>query len=110
MGNIESARDLGQGVYTQAQADALLNTKQDTLVSGTNIKTLNGESVVGSGDLELSGGATGGGTDKVFWENDLIVSSDYTITAGKSAVSAGDITINTGVTVTVPDGSRWSIV
>ncbi len=58
----------------------------------------------------VGGGATGGGTNKVFFENDLIVSSDYTITSGKSAVSAGDITINSGITVTVPSGSRWSIV
>lgn len=33
-----------------------LNQKQDTLVSGTNIKTINGESVLGSGDLTISGG------------------------------------------------------
>lgn len=41
---------------------ALLQTdKQDTLVSGTNIKTINGESVLGSGDITISGG--GGSTD-----------------------------------------------
>ena len=33
-----------------------LSTKQDTLVSATNIKTINGESVLGSGDLVISGG------------------------------------------------------
>ena len=31
-----------------------LNTKQDNLVSGTNIKTINGQSVLGSGDIEIS--------------------------------------------------------
>lgn len=31
-----------------------LNSKQDTLVSGTNIKTINGESVLGTGDIEIS--------------------------------------------------------
>lgn len=36
--------------------DALETGKQDTLVSGTNIKTINGESVLGSGDLKVSGG------------------------------------------------------
>ena len=35
--------------------------KQDALVSGTNIKTINGESLLGSGDLTISGG--GGGAD-----------------------------------------------
>lgn len=36
--------------------DEQVKAKQDTLVSGTNIKTINGESVLGSGDLKVSGG------------------------------------------------------
>lgn len=34
--------------------------KQDKLVSGENIKTINGESILGSGDIEISGGSGGG--------------------------------------------------
>lgn len=45
---------------TTANVTSQLSTKQDTLVSGTNIKTINGESLLGSGDLPISGG---GGTD-----------------------------------------------
>lgn len=55
------------------------------------------------------GGATGGGVDDVFYENSQIVTADYTITSGKNAMSAGPITIADGVTVTIPDGSTWSI-
>ena len=55
------------------------------------------------------GGAVGGGVDAVFYENDQVVNNDYTITAGKNAMSAGDITISDGVTVTIPTGSRWVI-
>ena len=55
-----------------------------------------------------------GGTDNVFIENEYTVTADYTIPAGKSAVSVGDangnVTINSGVTVTVSDGSRWVIL
>lgn len=58
----------------------------------------------------IGGGATGGGTDEVFQENGQTVNFDYTITTNKNAVSAGDITIMSGVTVTVPSGSRWVIV
>ena len=58
----------------------------------------------------IGGGATGGGADEVFVENNLIITTNYTITAGKSASSVGDITVNTGVTVTVPSGSRWVIL
>jgi hypothetical protein len=59
---------------------------------------------------QLGAGATGGGSDNVFFENSLTVTTDYTITSGKSASSTGDITIDTGVTVTVPSGSRWVIL
>lgn len=38
----------------------LANGKQDELVSGTNIKTVNGSSLLGSGDLVISGGSSGG--------------------------------------------------
>ena len=41
--------------YTQAQTNSLLDAKQNTLVSGTNIKTINGSSVLGSGDLVIEG-------------------------------------------------------
>ena len=40
-----------------------LDGKQDTLVSGTNIKTINGDSLLGSGNLVISGGGGGGTSD-----------------------------------------------
>ncbi len=57
-----------------------------------------------------SGGATGGGNDKIFWENDTVITTSYTITAGKNAMTAGPVTINNGVTVTIPNGSTWTII
>ena len=57
-----------------------------------------------------AGGASGGGTDKVFYENDANVTTNYTITTGKNAISAGPITINSDVVVTVPNNSVWVIV
>ena len=47
--------------YNKTQVDSLIpdiSTKQDTLVSATNIKTINGESILGSGDIVISGGGT----------------------------------------------------
>jgi hypothetical protein len=55
------------------------------------------------------GGATGGTGNPVFYENDTNVTADYTITTGKNAGSFGPITVDSGVTVTVPDGSTWTI-
>lgn len=40
--------------YTKAETDVKLDAKQDILVSGTNIKTVNGQSLLGQGNLELT--------------------------------------------------------
>jgi len=58
----------------------------------------------------VGGGATGGGSNRVFWENDVVVTDSYTISTGLNAGSFGPITIDSGVTVTVPSGSVWSVV
>jgi len=58
----------------------------------------------------VGGGAQGGGSDQVFFENDQTVNDDYEISANKNAMSAGPITIDAGATVTIPSGSRWVIV
>jgi hypothetical protein len=58
----------------------------------------------------LGGGATGGAGNQVFIENDQTVTTDYTVTSNKNAGSFGPITVNTGITVTIPTGSTWSIV
>ena len=55
-------------------------------------------------------GAKGGGDDKVFWENDQTVDTDYSITSGQNAGTFGPVTIQSGITVTIPAGSEWSIV
>jgi hypothetical protein len=44
------------------------------------------------------------------YENSATISANYTIGSGNNAMSAGPITINTSVTVTVPTGSSWVIV
>ena len=61
-------------------------------------------------DVSISGGAMGGGSNRIFFENDITVTDDYTITSGKNAMSAGPLTINAGVTITIPSGSDWTIV
>jgi len=60
--------------------------------------------------VAISGGATGGGGDQVFVQNQLIVTTNFTLTTGFSASSVGPITINSGVAVTIPSGYRWVIL
>lgn len=58
----------------------------------------------------IGAGATGGVGNYAFFENDTTITANYTITAGKNAMTAGPVTINNNVSVTVPDGSVWTIV
>lgn len=46
----------GEQIYPQTHINAVvgIEDKQDLLVSGENIKTLNGESLLGSGDLQVT--------------------------------------------------------
>ena len=74
----------------------------------TDLSTFEGYS--GGAWGSVGGGATGGATDDVFYENGQTVTTNYTLTTNKNAVTAGPITINSGVTVTVPSGQSWVIV
>ena len=56
------------------------------------------------------GGAAGGGSDQIFFENDQTVTTSYSIPAGKNAGTFGPVSINGGVTVTVPTGSVWYVI
>ena len=102
LSNVNNTSDANKPVSTATQT--ALDTKQATLVSGTNIKTVNSTSLLGSGNVNL------GAINGVFYENDKNVTTNYTITSGKNAMSAGPITVDSGVTVTVPTGSTWTIV
>lgn len=49
-------------------------------------------------------------TGGAIWENTNTIASNYTISTNTNAMSAGNVTVNSGVTVTIPSGSRWVIV
>ena len=93
----------GKIIYGDASGDPQL------LAIGSNGQTLVSDGTdISWGDA--AAGATGGGTDKIFWENGQTVTQNYTITNNYNAMSAGPITINNSVTVTVGDGETWTIV
>lgn len=64
----------------------------------------------GAAWTSIGGGATGGGADTVFFENSQTVTVNYTLSTNKNAVTAGPVTISSGVTVTVPSNASWVIV
>ena len=85
------------------------NTKQDTLVSGTNIKTVNNQSLLGSGNITISGGGGGGsGTDTGFDNVREIQAADnqttYNPDTKEYIISSGnaDIFYKDGTKTTIP--------
>ena len=93
------------GAATKVQA-----TNTGAVVTG--ILTATSFSGDGSSLSNLPAGAPVGGasTNTVFFENDTAVGVGYSITSGKNAMSAGPISINAGIAVTVPSGCSWTIV
>lgn len=73
------------------------------ITKGTGQFLINGSPISGFG-------AVGGGSDHVFFENDITITTNYTITTNKNAMTAGPVTIQNGVIVTIPSGSVWTIV
>ena len=83
--------------YTKTEIDnaitAATSTKQDTLVSGTNIKTINNQSILGEGNIEIQGGGSsytaGDGID---------ITNDVISVTGKVDTSAIATTITSSST------------
>ena len=100
------ALSAGQGKWLQQQIDDtneefaiwtqgitnMVTGKQDTLVSGTNIKTINGESLLGSGDITIEGGGSSGSAEGVvLYENSAGTNAGITLSQSTVLMSALEI-------------------
>ena len=59
---------------------------------------------------EGGAGATGGGSDQIFSENDQTMTTDYSITANKNASAVGPIAIASGITLIIPSTSKLLVL
>lgn len=108
LGNITSGGGSAWGsitgtLSTQSDLQSALDAKQDDLVSATNIKTINGSSILGAGDLVVSSALP-----------DLIITkyapaTDQTITAGYSAYYSGYYEIADTKYLEIGEGSTLEI-
>ena len=79
-----------------------LSTLGQAVTTTGNLPTANITGILLPSTMAYAGG--------VVYENANTISSNYTMTTGRSGMSAGPITISSGVTVTLPSGSRWIIL
>ena len=90
--------------------DSVTEAKLDIHAAPSGTDKVLGYTANGMEWVSAAAGATGGGTDKIFYENGQTVTTNYTITNNTNAMSAGPVTINNGVAVTIGTGENWTIV
>ena len=92
----------------------VVDSTYDLGLTGTRFRNIYADTYYGDGAnlTNLPAGAPVGGasTNTVFFENDKAVAVNYQVTLNKNAMSAGPISINAGIAVTVPSGCSWTIV
>ena len=86
----------------QTQINVSISGKQDTLISGTNIKTINNESLLGSGNITIQGGA-GGGIDSGTVQTMI----DQSISGKTNQSDFTGHTSNTSIHVTTAQTAAW---
>ena len=111
-----SASNLTSGTVPDARFPATLPAASGANLTNLPAANLTGAlpAISGANLTDIDAGATGTGNDKIFWENGKTVTQSYTIGttfgAACNAMSAGPITINNNVVVTVGSGNTWTIV
>lgn len=103
----------GSGLLSISANGVKVATFPTSAGSDGQVLSTNGSGVLSFVD-QSGGGAVGGGSDKLFMENGTTMTTNYTIGtefgATANAVSAGPITINSGVVLTIPAGSTYTVV
>jgi hypothetical protein len=98
--------EVGIGTYTSSGT----TLSRDTVLASSNSGSLVNFSA-GTKDVFCdypAGRAVIGGMGYI--ENAATITTSSTINTGNNAVSGGPVTVNSGVTVTVPSGSVWTVV
>ena len=105
------------GVSNIAGLQSVLDSKQSTLISGTNVKTINGSSILGSGNLSVTGswGAIGGTLSNQTDLNNALNAKQDTLVSGSNIKSIGGIGILGSGDLVVSAGglgstTQWGLV
>jgi hypothetical protein len=103
---IVGVKSNGDFIQFVAATGATGATGYDVIANnGAGWEVVSGATITGVSDQPK-----GGGSNRVFFENDIIVTDNYTITTNKNALTAGPISVASGISVTVPAGSVWTVI
>ena len=94
------------GQVSSFQGNAVGEIWLNTQTSPPKLQIYNGSAWLDAGGA----GAVGAGGDQIFLEVDQTLSTSYSVTAGKNALTAGPLEIASGETLTIPSGSNLVIV
>ena len=118
--SITFSSDTDTGIFKSGNGLVSITSNGTKVATFPTSQGSNGQVLATDGGGTLSfvdqsgGGAVGGGSDKLFMENGTTMTTNYTIGtefgATANALSAGPITINAGVTLTIPSGSVYTVV
>ena len=96
----------GTGTASSFQGNAVGEIWLNTQTSPPKLQIYNGSAWLDAGGA----GAVGAGGDQIFLEVDQTLSTSYSVTSGKNALTAGPLTIAASQTLTIPSGSNLVIV
>lgn len=105
-GQTGSEWEVGIGTYTSSGTSLSRDTVLASSNSGSLVNFSSGVKDVFC-DYPATRAVVGG---QGYTENDATISVSSTLNTGRNAISGGPVTINSGITVTVPSGSVWTIV
>ena len=107
-GTIFTATGVGTGTGTASsfQGNAVGEIWLNTTTTPPKLQIYNGSAWLDAGGA----GAVGAGGDQIFLEVDKTLSTSYSVSSGKNALTAGPLEIATGQTLTIPSGSNLVIV
>jgi hypothetical protein len=86
------------------------NPALDDLSDVTITSPSSGQTIAYNGTAWVNSTVTSNTTTKGLFEHSKSISANYSVTSGNNAMSTGPLTISSGVSVTVPSGSRWIVL
>jgi hypothetical protein len=98
--------EVGIGTYTSSGTTLARNTVLASSNSGSLVNFSSGTKDVFC-DYPAGRAVIGG---MGYIENEAVITQSSTINDGHNAISGGPVTLNSGITVTVPSGSTWTVV